>query len=88
MNDDVFSKEFQFPFGKIRGDKLQGFLLKLTHREREIIKLRFGYPDGYVYTLEEIGRIFRVTRERARQIEGKALRKLEVIDSMAWANEQ
>ena len=48
----------------------------LTFREREIIKLRYGIGDGYTYTLEEVGRIFRVTRERVRQIEAKAVRKL------------
>jgi RNA polymerase primary sigma factor len=48
----------------------------LSVREREIIKLRFGLGDGYIYTLEEVGRIFKVTRERVRQIEAKALRKL------------
>jgi len=48
----------------------------LSAREREIIKLRFGLGDGYIYTLEEVGKIFKVTRERVRQIEAKALRKL------------
>jgi RNA polymerase primary sigma factor len=48
----------------------------LSPREREIIKLRFGLGDGYLYTLEETGKIFAVTRERVRQIEAKALRKL------------
>src|SRR5207302_1749749 len=49
----------------------------LTYREREIIKLRYGLGDGYTYTLEEVGRIFKVTRERVRQIEAKAVRKLQ-----------
>jgi len=49
----------------------------LTYREREIIKLRYGLGDGYTYTLEEVGRIFNVTRERVRQIEAKAIRKLQ-----------
>jgi len=52
-------------------------LRSLTYREREIIKLRYGLGDGYSYTLEETGRIFKVTRERIRQIESKALRKLQ-----------
>lgn len=47
------------------------------NREREIIKLRYGIGDGTTYTLEEVGRIFKVTRERVRQIEGKAVRKLQ-----------
>ena len=52
-------------------------LKTLTYREREIIKLRYGLGDGYTYTLEEVGRIFKVTRERVRQIEAKAVRKLQ-----------
>ncbi|MGL4595712.1 MAG: sigma-70 family RNA polymerase sigma factor, partial [Thermoguttaceae bacterium] len=53
-------------------------LLKtLTFREREIIKLRYGLENGYSYTLEEVGRIFQVTRERVRQIEAKAVQKLQ-----------
>ncbi len=49
----------------------------LDDREREIIRLRYGLADGCTYTLEEIGRIFSVTRERVRQIEAKAVRKLQ-----------
>lgn len=58
-------------------DKIGHVLKSLTYREREIIKLRYGLGDGYSYTLEETGRIFKVTRERIRQIESKALRKLQ-----------
>ena len=55
-----------------------GKVLKtLSYREREIIKLRYGLGDGYSYTLEEVGHIFKVTRERIRQIEAKAVRKLQ-----------
>ena len=60
----------------LRG-KIEHVLRSLTYREREIIKLRYGLGDGYSYTLEETGRIFKVTRERIRQIESKALRKLQ-----------
>ena len=49
----------------------------LNYREREILKLRYGLADGYAYTLEEVGKIFSVTRERVRQIESKAVRKLQ-----------
>jgi len=49
----------------------------LSFREREIIKLRYGVGDGYTYTLEEIGRRFKVTRERVRQLEAKALKKMQ-----------
>jgi RNA polymerase primary sigma factor len=58
-------------------DKLDSVLNTLTFREREIIKLRYGLGDGYTYTLEEVGKIFKVTRERVRQIEAKAVRKLQ-----------
>ena len=54
-------------------DVLQG----LDYREREILRLRYGLADGYTYTLQEIGRIFSVTRERVRQIECEAIRKLQ-----------
>ena len=49
----------------------------LNYREREILRLRYGLADGYAYTLEEVGKIFSVTRERVRQIESKAVRKLQ-----------
>ena len=58
-------------------DKIEHVLKSLTYREREIIKLRYGLGDGFSYTLEETGRIFKVTRERIRQIESKALKKLQ-----------
>ena len=57
--------------------RIEQVLKTLTYREREIIKLRYGIGDGYTYTLEEVGRIFKVTRERVRQVEAKALRKLQ-----------
>ncbi len=58
-------------------EKIDQVLKTITYREREIIKLRYGLGDGYTYTLEEVGRIFKVTRERVRQIEAKAVRKLQ-----------
>jgi RNA polymerase primary sigma factor len=58
-------------------EKIESLLKTLTYREREIIRLRYGLGDGYTYTLEEVGRIFKVTRERVRQIEAKAVRKLQ-----------
>ena len=57
--------------------RINDVLKTLTYREREILKLRYGIGDGYTYTLEEVGRIFKVTRERVRQVEAKALRKLQ-----------
>jgi len=58
-------------------ERIDQVLKTLTYREREIIKLRYGIGDGYTYTLEEVGRIFKVTRERVRQVEAKAIRKLQ-----------
>jgi RNA polymerase primary sigma factor len=57
-------------------DRLREVLQTLTEREQEVLKLRFGLIDGYSRTLEEVGKKFRVTRERIRQIEAKALRKM------------
>ncbi|PIR17794.1 MAG: hypothetical protein COV48_08285 [Elusimicrobia bacterium CG11_big_fil_rev_8_21_14_0_20_64_6] len=60
----------------LRKTEIEKVLSSLTDREAKIIKLRFGIDSGYPRTLEEVGRIFRVTRERVRQIEAKAIRKL------------
>ena len=57
-------------------DKLKDVLDTLTERERQVLEQRFGLVDGYSRTLEEVGRQFKVTRERIRQIEAKALRKM------------
>ncbi len=69
------------PSERVSGDALKQridkVLLTLSYREREILKLRYGIGDGYTYTLEEVGRIFKVTRERVRQVEAKAIRKLQ-----------
>jgi RNA polymerase primary sigma factor len=58
-------------------EQLEAVLDTLTERERDVLKLRFGLDDGYQRTLEEVGHIFKVTRERIRQIEAKALKKLK-----------
>jgi RNA polymerase primary sigma factor len=58
-------------------NNMENVLNTLSFREREIIKLRYGLGGGYTYTLEEVGKIFKVTRERVRQIEAKAVRKLQ-----------
>ncbi len=57
-------------------EKIDEALTSLTPRERDVLKMRFGLDDGYPHTLEEVGRHFEVTRERIRQIEAKALKKL------------
>ena len=58
-------------------NRIEEAMEHLNYREREILKLRYGLADGYSYTLEEVGKIFSVTRERVRQIESKAVRKLQ-----------
>lgn len=58
------------------GEQVQSALTSLSEREREVLELRFGLKDGKDHTLEEVSRHFEVTRERIRQIEAKALRKL------------
>jgi RNA polymerase primary sigma factor len=71
-DDPLYDTHQQALKGRI-DEAMQG----LNYREREIIKLRYGLTDGYSYTLEEVGKIFSVTRERVRQIETKAVRKLQ-----------
>ena len=58
-------------------ERIEQAMRGLNYREREILRLRYGLHDGYAYTLEEVGNIFSVTRERVRQIESKAIRKLQ-----------
>jgi len=57
-------------------EQLDRVLDELTPREKRVLQLRFGLKDGHARTLEEVGQEFNVTRERIRQIEAKALRKL------------
>jgi RNA polymerase primary sigma factor len=86
-HDDSFFGEFvedhrdEDPLAEMNQDVLKeriaAVLESLNYREREIIRLRYGLADGYTYTLEEVGKIFAVTRERVRQIEAKAVRKLQ-----------
>ena len=74
-------REQQNPIGEyVTGGlktRIDEVLSTLTDREKEIIKLRYGLGDGQVYTIEEAGKIFQVTRERVRQIEARAIRKLQ-----------
>jgi len=69
-------RSLRAPEREALAERIDQILKILTYREREIIKLRFGIGDGYTYTLEEIGRIFKVSRERVRLVEIKALHKL------------
>jgi RNA polymerase primary sigma factor len=75
-DDDVDSPVSSAAQGMLK-ERIDLILKTLSYREREIIKLRYGIGDGYTYTLEEVGRIFKVTRERVRQVEAKAIRKMQ-----------
>ena len=77
IEDSTSENPVRMATNGILRDKIESLLKTLTYREREIIRLRYGLGDGYTYTLEEVGRIFKVTRERVRQIEAKAVRKLQ-----------
>lgn len=77
IEDDRVESPASTAGGGMLRDRVEEVLKTLTYREREIIKLRYGIGDGYTYTLEEVGKIFKVTRERVRQVEAKAIRKLQ-----------
>ncbi|MDY6913714.1 MAG: RNA polymerase sigma factor RpoD [Planctomycetota bacterium] len=77
IEDETAENPVQSAGTEMLKDRIEEVLKTLTYREREIIKLRYGIGDGYTYTLEEVGRIFKVTRERVRQVEAKAIRKLQ-----------
>ena len=77
IEDSASESPVRLATNGILRDKIENLLKTLTYREREIVRLRYGLTDGYNYTLEEVGRIFKVTRERVRQIEAKAVRKLQ-----------
>ena len=77
IEDESAESPVQSATQEMLKDRIDDILKTLTYREREIIKLRYGIGDGYTYTLEEVGRIFKVTRERVRQVEAKAIRKLQ-----------
>lgn len=77
IEDDAIDSPVASATQEMLKDRIDMILKTLSYREREIIKLRYGIGDGYTYTLEEVGRIFKVTRERVRQVEAKAIRKLQ-----------
>ena len=80
LGDFIEDKDIENPANqtafKLLQEQLQGVLFTLPPREQEVLKMRFGLDDGYSLTLEEVGLYFNVTRERIRQIEAKALRRL------------
>ncbi len=77
IEDNHFESPVRLANNEMLRGRIDDLLKTLTFREREIIRLRYGLGDGYTYTLEEVGRIFKVTRERVRQIEAKAVKKLQ-----------
>jgi len=77
IEDDAVDSPVESATQGMLKERIDDVLKTLSYREREIIKLRYGIGDGYTYTLEEVGRIFKVTRERVRQVEAKAVRKLQ-----------
>jgi len=81
FGDFIEDKREESPMDRINceaiREKLNELLFDLSYREREIIRLRYGLANGHLYTLEEVGHFFELTRERVRQIEAKAIRKLQ-----------
>ena len=80
LGDFIEDKEVENPANQtaytLLQEQLSNVLSTLPPREQEVLKMRFGLEDGYSLTLEEVGLYFNVTRERIRQIEAKALRRL------------
>jgi len=76
VEDDTTPPPSQTTYQKLLSEKIEEVLASLTPREARILRLRFGLENGRSYTLEEVGEKFGLTRERIRQIEGKALRRL------------
>ena len=76
IEDDVSPTPMQSAYQSMLKDKMEEILSTLSPREARVLRLRYGLDDGTTYTLEEVGRKFGLTRERIRQIEGRALRQL------------
>ena len=81
LGDFIEDKNLESPessaYRQILREEIMRAMQVLTEREQMILKLRFGFDDGRPRTLEEVGKVYNVTRERIRQIEEKALRKLK-----------
>ena len=80
--DDSMAEQYKTAEYSHLKQEVYEILQTLNDREQMIIRLRFGFEDGRIWTLEEVGNIYHVTRERIRQIEAKAIRKLRQKQSM------
>ena len=76
MEDQVTASSQERVNGMMRSERIEKLLARMSPREREILELRFGLRDGEVHTLNEAAQLFNITRERVRQIESSALKKL------------
>jgi RNA polymerase primary sigma factor len=76
IEDETMPEPVDAAARELLKEQVQNALAVLTERERQVLEMRFGLVDGKDHTLEEVGKYFNVTRERIRQIEAKALRKL------------
>ena len=77
ISDEKLTEQFDHTEKQLMAEELREILSTLTDREQQVIRMRFGFDGGREYTLEEVGKVFNVTRERIRQIEAKTLRKLK-----------
>jgi RNA polymerase primary sigma factor len=83
ISDDKSLTPLQLTSQELLRDQIKSIISELTERERKILEMRFGLEDGVTHTLEEVGRVFNVTRERIRQIEAKALEKIRMHHEVA-----
>lgn len=83
IRDDTSATPVQITSQELLRDQIRDIIGDLTDRERKILEMRFGLEDGVTHTLEEVGKVFSVTRERIRQIEAKALEKIRMHERAA-----
>lgn len=83
IKDDTSATPIQATSQELLRDQIKEIVNDLTERERKILEMRFGLEDGVTHTLEEVGKVFNVTRERIRQIEAKALEKIRMHERAA-----
>ena len=84
IEDEAAESAINAAMQKMLREKIDQVLKTLTVREREIIKLRYGLKDGYTYTLEEVSRMFKITQEAVREIELRAVAKLQSRNQRPW----